>query len=138
MFVAWLIHLASAAHKADTERIQELASTVATLKQNAHPAWRVREGWFTINTSDRQEATNSNFLLPFGENELQIFQQSIFKEGGRIVTSWVSDWTPRSELAKFDTFTITNSWSNAQFSVVVKPGPNESISMKFAVTFIVE
>jgi hypothetical protein len=69
---------------------------------------------------------------------VQRFKEQIFKEPGHILTGWVSDWTPRSELSKFEQFSISPSRDSSRFDLVAKARPGESISMEFTLTFIVE
>ena len=139
LLIAWAAIAAYSRHAAANDRIASLEAKVQELKGAAHPRWGVREGRFSISTTDRPENAHwKDFRLPYGTNEVQKFEEYIWKEPGRIVTAWVSDWTPRSEMSKFEQFTVASSNINSKFEVVAKPRTNESIAMEFTVTFIVE
>ena len=99
----------------------------------------MREGRFSISTTDKPAGTNRHdFRLVFGTNAVQRFEDHVWKEPGRIMTAWVSDWTPRSEMAKFEQFSVSPSRDSSRFDVVAKARPGESIAMEFTMTFIVE
>src|SRR5687767_2521650 len=110
LLVAWAASAVRSRYTAATTRIAELEAKVQELKSRAHPPWRVREGRFSISTTDRPAGTNGMGLrLVFGTNAVQKFEEQIWKEPGHILTGWVSDWTPRSELSKFEQFSISPS-----------------------------
>lgn len=54
------------------------------------------------------------------------------------MTAWVSDWAPRSEIAKFEQFCVSPSRDSSKFEIIAKARPGESIAMEFTITFIVE
>ncbi len=139
LLLAWAAIAVHSRYKAATERISELEARVVELKRSAHPRWHVREGSFSISTSDQPAGTNHHgFRLVFGTNEVQRFEHFIWKEPGRVMTAWVSDWTPRSEMSKFERFDVVPSREGSRFEVVAKTRPSESVSMEFTLTFIVE
>jgi hypothetical protein len=76
--------------------------------------------------------------LVFGTNTVQKFEQYIWKEPGRIMAAWISDWTPRSEMLKFEQFNVVPSQDKSRFDVFAKLRPGESTAMQFTMTFIVE
>ena len=136
---AWVASSARLRYTAATGRIAELEAKVQELKISAHHGWRVREGKFSISTTDRPAGTNwTDFRLVFGTNAVQRFEGHVWKEPGQIITAWVSDWTPRSEMGKFEQFSILPSSDSSKFDVVAKAAPGESVAMEFTMTFIVE
>jgi hypothetical protein len=139
LLLAWVGTAAYARYSAAKERIAELEARVQELRGTAHPRWRVRVGTFSITTTDRPPTTNhTDFRLVYGTNAPQSFVDYIFKEPGHIVAAWVSDWTPRSEMSKFEQFTIWPSYDSSKFEVVAKARPGESVAMDFKMTFLVE
>jgi hypothetical protein len=139
LLIVWAGSAAHSRYRAATDRIAELETRVQELKNSAHPRWRVREGRFSISTTDRPAGTNHHdFRLAFGTNEVQRFEHFIWKESGRVMTAWVSEWTPRSEMSKFEQFDVVPSRDGSRFEVVAKARPGESIAMEFTLTFIVE
>jgi hypothetical protein len=139
LLIVWAGSAARSRYRAATDRFAELETRVQELKNRAHPRWRVREGRFSISTTDRAAGTNwGDFRLVYGTNDLQRFEHAIWKEPGRVMTAWVSDWAPRSEIAKFEQFSVVPSPDSSSFEVVAKARPSESIAMEFTLTFIVE
>jgi hypothetical protein len=138
VLAAWAVRLAYVGYIGKIARIVELESKVQDLQRVAHPAWRVREGRFRISTTDMPESTKwTDFRLVSGTNAVQKFENYVWKEQGHIVTAWVSDWTPRSEMAKFEEFSVS-SLQGARFEISALARTNESVAMEFKVTFIVE
>ena len=120
------------------ERPKSLTDEVNHLKQWSHPEWRIRKGWFCICTED--QASESNrwcFKLSSTNTGIQKFDQFIFKETGSIETAWISDWTPRSAMGKFEDFRVSST-HGAGFTIEARLHTNESVAMEFAVTFIVK
>ena len=76
----------------------------------SRPLWRVRPYLSSVSTTDRPESTNRIDVcrLVYGTNTVQTFTRALGKESGHIVTAWVSDWTPRSEMAKFEQFSVSS------------------------------
>src|SRR5262245_49866865 len=111
LFFSWAASAVYSRYREKSERISELEARVLELKNSAHPRWRVREGRFSISTTDRPASTNHHvdFRLAFGANDVQRFEDVIWKEPGRVMTAWVSDWTPRSEMSKFEQFDVVPS-----------------------------
>lgn len=139
LLIVWAGSAAHSRYRAATNRIAELETRVQELKNSAHPRWRVRAGRFSISTTDKAPGTNwHDFRLVYGTNEIQKFEQSIWKEPGRVMTAWVSDWTPRAEMAKFEQFSVAPSRDGSRFEVVAKARQSESVAMEFTLTFIVE
>jgi hypothetical protein len=106
----------------------------------SRPEWRIRRWTWRISTTDRPDSTNSSdYKLVFGTNAVQKFDDVLGKESGRIVTAWVSDWTPRSEMSKFDQFNVHKRRDkDTEFEISAKAQTNESVAMQFTVTFIIE
>ena len=132
LLLAWAASAVHSRYKAATEHISELEARVSELKASTHPRWHVREGSFSISTTDKTESTNGlRFRLVYGTNDVQKFEDHIWKEPGRVMTAWVSDWTPRSEMSKFERFDVVPSREGSRFEVVAKTRPDESIEMDF-------
>jgi hypothetical protein len=139
LLAAWAARVIYLRHTATQERIVALESKVGDLRL-AHPTWRVRYSGRRISTTDRPESTNGfDYRLIYGTNAVQKFDDGIGKESGKIVTAWISDWTPRSELTKFEQLSVRKSQGpGAGFEVSAKAHTNESIAMEFEVIFIIE
>ena len=139
LLAAWGVQSVYMGYTAQIARIAELESRVEKLKGVSHPPWMVREDSFRISTTDRPSGTNWNdFRLDYGSNALQKFEGFVSKEPGHILTAWVSDWSPRSEMEKFERFDVTPVWGTSKFEVFAKAHTNASISMEFTLTFIDE
>jgi hypothetical protein len=139
VLLGWAGVAAHSRYSAATERITELETKVQELRGTAHPRWRTRTGTFSISTTDRPPASNHTALrLVFDTNAPQSFVDHIFKETGHSVAAWVSNWTPRSEMSKFEQFTVWPSHDSNQFEIVAKARAGESIAMEFTIRFIVE
>lgn len=139
LLLVWAGSAACSRYRAATDRIAVLETRVQELKNSAHPRWRVREGRFSISTTDRPAGTNwHDFRIVYGTNEVQKFEDFIWKEPGRVMTAWVSGWTPRSEMTKFEQFDVVTARDNSRFEVVAKVRQGESVAMEFTLTFIVE
>ena len=120
-----------------TYRLTILENRLNELKSAPFPPIHVREGALRISTTDRPTTANAiEYRLTFGTNSEQNFKDFIGKEPGHIVNAWVSEWNPRSEMAKFEEFKVVPDWGTANYTIVAKPYPNESIAMDFHVTFI--
>ncbi|MDB6067880.1 MAG: hypothetical protein JWR26_4088 [Pedosphaera sp.] len=138
LLVAWAARLVYRGYASQRERRVELEATVQVLKRAAHPEWRVRQGTFRISTTDRKDETKwKDLKLVYGTNTVQKFSDVIWKEPGTIVTAWVSDWKPRSEMAKFEQFSVSDIQGNS-FTITAQAHTNESIAMEFTVTFFVK
>lgn len=146
--VQWLEAVRSEQREANS-RLAELDRKVRELKNHSHPPWRVISWRFAISTSDRPANTNWNasyhvdeFRLIHGTNALQRFGLSehgyISKSSGRIVKAWVSDWSPRSEMAKFEQLIVEPHSRAPWVEVFAKARTNESLSMEFEVTALLE
>ena len=75
--------------KAAIDRVAELEVRVreltASIDSQVHPRWRVREGRFSVSTTDKPAGTNRHdFRLVFGTNAVQGFEDHVWKEPGRI------------------------------------------------------
>src|SRR4051794_25858719 len=93
LLVIWATNAVYSSYRTRANRIADLEATVQGLKARAHPEWRVRKGRFSISTTDRPTGTNwTDFRLVYGTNDVQKFEDHIWKETGHIVTAWVSDW----------------------------------------------
>jgi hypothetical protein len=138
LLAAWGVRVVYVGYTVRMERITELESKVQELKHVAHAEWRVRQGRFSISTTDLpDDIKRKDFRLVYGTNAVQKFDYAVWKEPGHIVTAWVSEWTPRSEMAKFEEFNVS-CIQGSRFEVLAKAHTNQSIAMEFTVTFIVE
>jgi hypothetical protein len=117
-------------------RVSEVESRMKPLE--SRPEWTTRHYVSHISTTDRPASTNSwdECRLVYGTNSVQTFSLFLGKESGHIVTAWISDWTPRSEMTKFEEFRVSKH-HDAQFDIAAKVGTNESVAMDFTVTFII-
>lgn len=139
LLAAWGVSAVYMGYTAKITRIADLESRVRELQRVQYPPWRVREDSLRISTTDRAARTDlTDFRLESGSSGLQTFETSIGKEPGHIMTAWVSDWSPRSEMEKFDRLDVSPVWGTSSFQVLAKAHTNTSISMEFTVTFIVE
>jgi hypothetical protein len=139
VLVTWATNAIYSSYRTRANHFADLEATVQSLKAQAHPKWRVRKGRFSISTTDRATGTNrTDFRLVYGTNDVQKFEDHIWKETGHIVAAWVSDWSPRSEMGKFEQFSLFSSGDRSKFEVIAKAHPNESVAMEFTMTFIVE
>jgi hypothetical protein len=123
----------------DRTRIEELESKVKGLQDIAHPAWRVRWSGFSVSTTDRPQNSHDlyDLRLPYGTNTVQKLDGELGKVSGHIVAAWISDWTPRSEMTKFDQLSVSNR-GGTKFEIVAKAHTNESVTIEGEVTFIIE
>jgi len=138
LLVVWVARVTYLSHTANQERIVALESKVQDLQHLAHPAWRTRYRTCRISTTDRL-GSEFDYRLVYGTNAVQKFDDFLGKEPGHIVTAWVSDWTPRSEMAKFEQLSVRRGeGQGASFEVSAKAHTNESAEMEFTVTFIIE
>lgn len=139
LLVAWAVRWTYFGYTRTQEERVEFDAKIENLQRLAHPQWRVRKGTFSITTTDRPQISkySGDFRLVYGTNAVQRFEHVVWKEPGRIVTAWVSDWTPRSEMAKFEQFSVLNG-DGAKFTIVAKAHTNQSVAMEFTVTFIDE
>jgi hypothetical protein len=138
LLATWVARVSYLSHAANQERIAALESKVEDLQHLAHPAWRVRYCTCRISTTDKPGG-EFDYRLAYGTNAVQKFDDFLGKEPGQIVTSWVSDWTPRSEMAKFEQLSVRRGQGQgARFEVSAKAHPNESAAMEFTVTFIIQ
>jgi hypothetical protein len=78
--------------------------------------------------------------LRSGENETNTFQlRGDFKisDRARPVAAWVSEWTPRAEMLKFDEFYLVPHADTGEVELVAKPHSGETIDMTFDVHILV-
>jgi len=117
-------------------RVSEIESRMKPLE--SRPVWRMRCYVLQISTTDRPAGTNSwdECRLVYGTNSVQTFTNFLGKESGHIVTAWISDWTPRSEMAKFEEFSVSRH-HDTEFNIAAKVNTNESVAMEFTVSFII-
>jgi len=117
-------------------RVSEVERRMEPLE--SRPVWRTRHYVSHISTTDRPAGTNyyEECRLVYGTNSVQTFSCFLGKESGHIVTAWISDWTPRSEMAKFEKFSVSRH-HDAGFDIVAKVSTNESVAMDFTLTFII-
>src|SRR5262245_42441703 len=90
----------------NTNRISVLEGQVKDLARAIHPKLRVREGTFTIGTAG---GGNYDFQLTNNPGELQRFRTNIWKEPGHVISAWISDWSPRSEIIRFDKLEVVGA-----------------------------
>jgi len=121
-------------------RLTDQEAQLNALKKTAHPELRVRTGRFHIRTPDNPQSTNrSSLTLDPLLKDVQIFTNTVWKEPGRIKAIWVSDWSPREELAKFDEFRVVGEGQYpSEFHVHAKPKNGASVSMNFTVSVLCE
>ena len=118
-------------------RTQNLEGTVGRLSSNNEHFLRV--GRFNISTTDRAEPHQRiNFRLPYGTNDTQYFKEGVWKATSNIKAIWVSEWSPRTEMMKFEEFKVSPIGQSSGFELIAKPITNASISMDFEVTVILE
>ena len=117
----------------------ELEAKVEDLQRSAHPRWRLRWRSFSITTTDRPQISkySGDLRLVYGTNAVQYFEGFIGKATGHIVDAWVSDWTPRSEMAKFEQLSVS-SFGGSSFVIAAQAHTNESVAMECTVTCIFE
>jgi hypothetical protein len=121
-------------------RLTDQEAQLNALKKTAHPELRVRTGRFHIRTPGNPQSTNwSNLTLdPLG-TEVQIITNFVWKEPGQIKAIWVSDWSPREEIVKFDEFRVVGEGQYpSEFHVHAKPKNGASVSMNFTVSVLCE
>jgi len=118
-------------------KVTQLEKRVQALE--SLPVWRPGSYRCHISTTDRPESTNwwENCRLAYGTNGIQTFDIYLGKQPGKIRNAWISDWTPRSEMAKFDELSVTAVRDqDGCFRISAKAHTNESVSMDFTVTFV--
>ncbi len=143
LLLGWAISAANARYKAAKERSADLEIRVQELRNSVRdgvrPSWRVHEGRFSISTTDRFPGKKYHDLrLWYGTNTLQKLKVDMWKFNPHIITAWVSDWTPRSEMAKFEQFSVQYSPGSVGCEVLAMLRPGESVAMEFTITFIGE
>jgi hypothetical protein len=118
-------------------RLRNLEGTTVKLSSNNEHFLRV--GRFNISTSDRVEPQQRiNFRIPYGTNDTKHFTEGVFKATSNIKAIWVSEWSPRTEMMKFEEFKVSPAGQSTSFELIAKPITNASISMDFEVTVILE
>ena len=139
LFAVLLLYVA---YNDSPERIDELESRVQVMQSHlqelAYPHWITAERQISISTTDRPKITDcaNNLRLVYGTNTVQKFNIGLWwKEPGHIVRAWVSDWTPRSEMSKFEQLSVSR-YNGTRFEISAQVHTNESVAMKFKVTFI--
>ena len=99
--------------------------------------WHTRTWGATIVTADRYTNYQNWILVLTNQVELgQTFYSSPPKlsVGKKAVEAWLTDWSPRSEILKFEEFRVYEY--DGAVKVFAKPRTNESISMEFWITGI--
>ena len=140
MLLGWAGFAAYSRYKKSEDARAERDFSIARLKQDSHPQWHFRKTWCRICTSDKEPkptpASDFDFTL-MGEGS-QRFTSSPPKASGHMVGVWISDWSPRAEITKFETLRVDPSGRGPHFEVIAKPHPGQSILMEFEVTCILE
>jgi hypothetical protein len=100
--------------------------------------WSIRT-WREQIVTQNKETTNAMALRLWGRADApQVFQAAPPEglEGKAVVEAWLTDWSPRSEMLKFEEFRVVGR--EGKVVVVARPRPGESVSMEFWVTAIFE
>jgi hypothetical protein len=121
-------------------RLNDQEARLVELKKTAHPHLRVRTGRFHTRTPDNPQSTNRGSLtLDPLRKDVQVRTNFVWKEPGRINAIWVSDWSPREEIVKFDEFRVVGEGQYpSEFHVHAKPKNGASVSMNFTVSVLCE
>ncbi len=102
-------------------RLAELEERTKRLETEKR--WFTRSWHETIGTTDGRNAPQFHSVPP--------------KLGSyKVVEAWLTDWSPRSELLKFEEFRIIPDGSGV--IVLAKPRTNEMVKMEFWITAIYE
>lgn len=114
-------------------RMKDLEKRVETLESKK--GWRTAKWQEVIATSDCS-GTNRVFILTNQVGTAQWFPTypQYCPSGLWVEAVWVTDWSPRSEILKFEEFKV--ECHKDQIRIIAKPKPNESISMQFSITAI--
>jgi hypothetical protein len=137
IIVSWLFVTARNIYINIQERTVAMEDSLQRVKMNSHSEWMVRLVPLRIRTSDHPIDNGGYFRLSNKDGKRQKFHDSVDKASGRIISAWVSDWTPRSEISKFEELTILET-GGASYDILAKVRPNESISVDVELTFILE
>ncbi len=78
-------------------------------------------------------------LTPGGNvtNRFQLRGHYKIPEAARPVAAWVSQWTPRADMMKFDEFYLVPNADTGEVELVAKPRSGETIDMTFDVHIFV-
>lgn len=121
-------------------RLGNQEARLVELRKTAHPQLRVRNGRFHIRTPDNPESTNwGSLTVDPRRKDVQVLTNFVWKEPGRIKAIWVSDWSPRDEMVKFDEFRVVGEGQYpSEFHVHALPKTGASVSMDFTVSVLCE
>jgi hypothetical protein len=76
-------------------------------------------------------------LATNGTNRFQLRGHYKIPDAGRPVAAWVSEWTPRAEILKFDEFYVVPHPDTGEIELVAKPRSAETIDMIFDVRILI-
>ena len=137
--VGWAFYAAFSRYTKAKQWKAEVEMELDKLKVRAHPRWRVLKQQISLHTADSSPASKfMDFRLAANTNDPCKFTGRFVKSMGHIICVWVSDWTPRAEMGKFEQLNISPAADGIGFELTVKPREGESIRMVFTATAIFE
>ena len=99
-------------------------------KRYSYAQWIARSWHNSIATSDRKTDGEIFVLTDQAGSRQEFHTWPPKKSQTEVLSAWLSDWSPRSEILKFEEFRVL-AYGHNKILIIAKPKLNESISMDF-------